>query len=58
MRSLAADEPVSRGDVTFVWNGRDDAGRVVDDGRYRLQLHLEESRRTFLVPTTDRKSVV
>jgi flagellar hook assembly protein FlgD len=54
VRTLAADRPVARGDVTFVWNGRDDAGRVVDDGRYRLQLHLEESRRSFLVPTTFR----
>jgi flagellar hook assembly protein FlgD len=54
VRTLAADEPVSRGDITFVWNGRDDAGEVVSDGRYRLRLHLEESRRTFLVPTTVR----
>jgi hypothetical protein len=51
VRTLAADEPVARGDVTFVWDGRDTAGAVVPDGRYRLRLHLEDSRRTILVPT-------
>lgn len=54
VRTLASDRPVSRGDEVFEWDGRDEAGAVVPDGRYRLQLHLEESRRTFLIPTTVR----
>ncbi len=54
VRSLAANETVPKGDVTFVWNGRDDAGEIAPDGRYRARLHLEDSRRTILVPTTFR----
>ena len=37
VRTLASDLPRPRGRVTFLWNGRDEAGEVVSDGRYRLR---------------------
>jgi hypothetical protein len=52
VRSLRENERIRRGDHTFVWNGRDDTGRVVPDGRYRLRLHFDRERRSILVPTT------
>jgi len=51
VRTLVEDEEVRKGEHTFLWDGRDDAGEVVPDGRYRLRLHLERERRTILVPT-------
>jgi hypothetical protein len=35
-----------RGQVFFRWNGRDDEGQIVPDGRYRLRVHLVEADRT------------
>lgn len=52
IRSLARDRSVGAGVVTFVWDGRDDAGRIAPDGAYRLRLHLDREARTILVPTT------
>ena len=52
VRRLGENEPVRKGNHTFAWDGRDDAGEVVPDGRYRLLLHLETERRTILVPTS------
>jgi FlgD Ig-like domain len=42
-RRLSA-RPVRAGKVAFLWNGRDDAGRVVPDGVYhpRVRLELQE----------------
>lgn len=51
VRTLASDLPRPQGRVTFLWNGRDEAGEVVPDGRYRLRVHLRQSRRTILIPT-------
>jgi hypothetical protein len=51
VRTLASDLPRPQGRVTFLWNGRDEAGQVVPDGRYRLRVHLRQSRRTILIPT-------
>jgi hypothetical protein len=51
VRTLASDLPRPRGRVTFLWNGRDEAGEVVPDGRYRIRVHLRQSRRTILIPT-------
>jgi len=51
VRTLASDLPRPRGRVTFLWNGRDEAGQVVPDGRYRVRVHLRQSRRTILIPT-------
>lgn len=51
VRTLASALARPRGRVTFLWNGRNEAGEVVPDGRYRLRVHLRESRRTILIPT-------
>jgi len=51
IRTLASDLPRPRGRVTFLWNGRNEGGEVVPDGRYRLRVHLRQSRRTILIPT-------
>jgi hypothetical protein len=51
VRTLASDLPRPRGRVTFLWNGRNEEGEVVPDGRYRLRVHLRQSRRTILIPT-------
>jgi hypothetical protein len=54
VRVLSEHQRIRRGDHTFVWDGRDDRGRVVADGRYRLRLHFERERRSILVPTAIR----
>jgi len=52
VRMLATGERHGRGDVTFLWDGRADAGEVVPDARYRLRIHLRAQRRTILLPNT------
>ncbi|MCC6224094.1 MAG: hypothetical protein IT201_11475 [Thermoleophilia bacterium] len=52
VRALVRGERIRAGDHVFVWDGRDDAGEVASDGRYRLRLRLVGERRTILVPTT------
>jgi hypothetical protein len=37
---------------TFAWDGRDDSGRVVEDGDYTAVLTLEDENRTFEFPQT------
>ena len=54
VRTLATNERIAKGNHTFVWDGRDDAGQIVPDGPYRLRLHLDGSGRTIVVPTTIR----
>jgi hypothetical protein len=39
-----------RGRVVFRWGGRDDAGALVPEGAYRLQVRLAEQRRTIVIP--------
>ena len=51
VRTLATDAPRKRGPVQFQWDGRDDAGAVVGDGRYRVRFHLDRTDRTITVPT-------
>jgi hypothetical protein len=51
---LAVRDPIPRGTHAFVWNGQDESGTVVPDGRYRLRLRFERERRSILVPTTIR----
>ena len=52
VRTLADDEPKPMGPLVFTWDGRDEAGRVVDDGVYRLRVSLADADRTILYPTT------
>jgi hypothetical protein len=49
VRSLG-ERRVRPGLVTFEWDGRNDEGRVVPDGPYRLRVELEDKRRTIVVP--------
>ena len=36
--------------VGFTWDGRDDNGLLVDEGRYRPKVHLDEQHRTIVMP--------
>ena len=47
---LAASEEAP-GRVRLAWDGRDDAGRVVPDGDYRVRVRLRDKRRTIVIPT-------
>ena len=49
VRRLATDRP-GRDRVAFLWNGRDDTGRVVADGFYRARVRLGLQEQTFLLP--------
>ena len=51
VRTLATGLERPRGRTRFEWDGRDDAGEVVTEGRYRLRLRLERAGRTIVVPT-------
>jgi hypothetical protein len=50
--TLADAQESEAGTVSFEWDGRDDEGQVVPDGRYRLKVRLERDRRTILIPKT------
>jgi hypothetical protein len=50
VRALAEDERSPVGPVSFSWDGRDDTGARVPDGRYRLRVHLNVQRRTIVLP--------
>jgi hypothetical protein len=50
VRTLVGGKEHKRGRVQFEWDGRDDAGRVVPDGRYRLRVRLAREHRTILMP--------
>ena len=49
VRLLASERP-TRGRVAFLWNGRDDAGRVVPDGIYRARVRLDFIEKTYTLP--------
>lgn len=51
VRTLATGLEQPPGRVQFTWDGRDDAGKIVAEGRYRLRLRLERAGRTIIVPT-------
>jgi hypothetical protein len=50
VRELARDRPQGRRFVTYVWDGRDADGRVVDEGTYKPRVHLDRQRRTIVMP--------
>jgi hypothetical protein len=52
VRVLARDVRWPRGRRTLQWDGRDERGRVVPDGDYRLHLTLLDRDREILVPTS------
>ena len=49
VRRLVFEQP-ARGRVAVLWNGRDDAGRVVPDGFYRARVRLDLIEKTFTLP--------
>jgi hypothetical protein len=50
VRTLASGSRRERGRVVFRWRGRNDAGALVPEGAYRLQVRLAEQRRTIVIP--------
>jgi hypothetical protein len=50
VRELVAGERLRRGTVRYTWNGRDDHGRFVPEGVYRPRVHLDDQRRTIVLP--------
>ena len=50
VRELARDRPQARRFVSYVWDGRDASGRVVDEGTYKPRVHLARQRRTIVMP--------
>lgn len=50
VRELARNRPQGRAAVTYSWDGRDGAGRVVAEGTYRPRIHLDRERRTIVMP--------
>jgi FlgD Ig-like domain len=50
VRTLAQGRKQPRGRFVFLWDGRDDTGRLVDDGSYRLRLTFDEDGRTIELP--------
>ena len=50
VRELARDRPQGRRFVAYTWDGRDSAGRVVDEGTYKPRVHLDRQRRTIVMP--------
>ena len=49
VRLLVSERP-TRGRVAFLWNGRDDSGRIVPDGIYRARVRLDFIEKTYTLP--------
>jgi hypothetical protein len=50
IRTLVRNRREQAGRVTYVWDGRDDAGRVVREGIYRPRVRLRQHGRTIVLP--------
>ncbi len=50
VRTLVMDRSELVGRVSYTWDGRDDAGRIVEEGVYRPRVRLEEHGRTIVLP--------
>ncbi len=50
VRELVPGHRVRRGFHSWAWDGRDDAGRPLQDGTYRPRVQLEDARRTIVLP--------
>jgi FlgD Ig-like domain len=50
VRTLVRNRREQAGRVTYVWDGRDDAGRVVREGIYRPRVRLRRHGRTIVLP--------
>jgi hypothetical protein len=50
VRTLVRDRREQPGRVSYTWDGRDDAERVVAEGVYRPRVRLDEHGRTIVLP--------
>jgi flagellar hook capping protein FlgD len=50
VRTLVRDRREQAGRVSYTWDGRDDAGRVVAEGIYRPRVRLRQHGRTIVLP--------
>ena len=50
IRTLVDGERAARGPHAFFWNGRDEDGRLVPEGRYRPKVELGRADRTIVLP--------
>jgi hypothetical protein len=50
VRELALRDHVPKGEVSFIWDGRDDEGRLLPDGLYHPRAQLDRAQRTFDFP--------
>lgn len=57
VRELARRRPHGRAAVSYVWDGRDGTGEVVDEGSYKPRIHLDRARRTIVMPNPIRVDV-
>jgi hypothetical protein len=57
IRKLVDGERVEKGPHEFFWNGRDDDGRLVPEGRYRPKVELGRADRTIVLPNPIRVDV-
>ena len=57
VRELARRRPQRRAAVSYVWDGRDSAGHVVEEGSYKPRVHLDRARRTIVMPNPIRIDV-
>ena len=55
--TLVGGERYPRGRHTFFWNGRDDDGRLVAEGRYHPKVELGHADRTIVLPNPIRVDV-
>lgn len=57
VRTLVRSDSTPRGRTTLRWDGRDERGVVVPEGRYRPRVHLDGERRTIVLPNPIRVDV-
>jgi len=50
VRTLLAGSEQGPGRVRTEWDGRNEAGRVVPDGAYRVRVRMRDERRTIVIP--------
>ena len=55
--TIEDDREHERGLVAIQWDGRDDAGRVLPEGAYKLRVRLRDDRTTYTLPNPIRIDV-
>lgn len=50
VRTLLTGSEQEIGRVRMEWDGRDEAGRIVPDGDYRVRVRMRDERRTIVIP--------